>query len=83
MVVAWCCSTRISCASATRASALQRSATCLVRSESSSTPFMRITRTRENASSSSLLIGLPTMSFQLMRWRSSGIPLSCSRLMVM
>jgi hypothetical protein len=76
IVVAWCCSTRMSWASCTRASAFMRSATCLVRSESSSSPFIRMARTRVNASSSSLLMGLPTMSFQAMVWRPRGTPLS-------
>src|ERR1041385_8523248 len=61
-----------------------RKATCFVRKASSSCPFIRIMRTRVNASSSSLLMGLPTMSLQLIRcWERGTPPLSRNRLIAM
>lgn len=83
MSVAWCCSVRISFAMGSRSGPFMRSITCFTRRESSSTPFMRITRTRVKASSSSLEIGFCTSSFQVNFWRSSGTPRSVNRLMAM
>jgi len=83
MEVCWCCSTRISCARGLRSGPFMRSATCLVRMESDSMPLTRMTRTLVKASSSSLLMGLPTISFHVKRCFSKGVPLSCNRLMVM
>jgi hypothetical protein len=81
MVVAWCCSTRRSSASGTRSSPLNRAMRCFRRSASSSMPFIRMMRTRVNASSSSLLMGLGLMSFQVKRCRSSGQPFASKKLM--
>src|SRR5688572_29882624 len=81
--VAWCCSARMSWATGTRSGPFVRRSTCFMRRESSSTPFIRMMRTRVKASSSSLLIGLRTRSFQLKVWRSSGVPRSVRRLMAM
>src|SRR3569833_275308 len=74
----------MSCASWTRALRFMRRATCFVRKASNSCPFMRMMRTRVNASSSSLLMGLPTMSRQLIRCWERGTPaLSRNRLIAM
>src|SRR5690606_39175123 len=53
---------------------------CFRRRASTSRPLSRMTRIRVNASSSSLLMGFPTRSFQVKRWRSSGMPLLSQRL---
>src|SRR5688572_3543421 len=83
MSVAWCCSHRMMRAIGSRSGPFMRSITCFVRRESSSTPFIRMTRTRVKLSSSSLLMGFWTMSFQVNFWRSSGAPRSLSRLRAM
>jgi hypothetical protein len=74
IAVAWCCSTRRMRASSPRRSRFMRAAMCEKRLASSSRPFIRMMRTRVNASSSSLLIGACTSSRQVKRWRSIGVP---------
>jgi hypothetical protein len=53
------------------------------RNDSISMPFIKMTRTRVNASSSSLLIGLPASSRHVKRCRSSGVPRSSNKAKVM
>src|SRR4051812_13135448 len=56
-----------------------RAATWRKRSCSLSMPFMKMTRTRVKASTSSLLYGLPASSRQVKPWSSSDTPLSFFR----
>jgi hypothetical protein len=74
---------RRTCASGRRSRSLKREAMWLKLLASASMPFIRMMRTRVNASSSSLLIGRPTMSFQVKRCRSSGVPFASNRLTCM
>src|SRR5690606_3734589 len=70
-----CCSTRRICARGSCSRLSKRARWCLSRRASVSTPFIRITRTRVKASSSSLLMGRLAISFQVNCCCSNAVPL--------
>src|SRR6185312_7080055 len=74
--VCWWCSIRRTRARGPCKRAFIRAAACENRTASDSTPFIKITRTRVNASSSSLLNVGPASSRQVKTCRSSGTPRS-------